>query len=72
MKLILQRKEAINKKKTTINKNDETSELRREKLDRLLKIEENTRKYVVEETNINRLWDAFERYKNEHEPNVDV
>lgn len=72
MKLILQRKDAINKKKTTLTTGRATDEIKLEKLDKLLAAEESTRKYVIGENNINRLWETFERYKKEYSLNVEV
>lgn len=72
MKLILQRKDAINKKKATIKTGDAASEIRQEKLDKLLAVEENVRKYVIGENNINQLWETFEKYKREYTLKIDV
>lgn len=72
MKLILQRKDAINKKKATIKTGDAASEIRQEKLDKLLAVEESVRKYVIGENNINQLWETFEKYKREFTLKIDV
>ena len=72
MKLILQRKEAINKKKALLKANDPQRELKLEKLNKLLAIEEDIRKYVISEKNINQLWASFEKYKQNYSTTIDL